>query len=110
MAGSGVPFLPAAVTGSEVMGLLERGIRCAKFFPARPVGGAAYLKALAGPFPDVVFCPTGGIDAASAPDYLALPNVACVGGSWMAPRDAVAGGRWDVVESLAKEAADLRSA
>lgn len=108
MAGSGLPFLPAAVTGSEVMGLLERGIRCAKFFPARPAGGTAYLRSLAGPFPDVLFCPTGGIDAAGAPDYLALANVACVGGSWMAPREAVADGRWDVVEALAKEAAALR--
>ncbi len=105
---SGLPFLPGVATASEVIGLVERGIAEAKFFPAQPAGGPAYLKALAGPLPMVRFCPTGGIDAGSAPAYLALPNVACVGGSWMVPRDALALGDWARVEKLAREAAALR--
>jgi 2-dehydro-3-deoxyphosphogluconate aldolase/(4S)-4-hydroxy-2-oxoglutarate aldolase len=82
------PLLPGAATASEVMALLERGITKAKFFPAEASGGVGALRALAGPFPQMRFCPTGGITAASAPDYLALPNVACVGGSWMIPQPA----------------------
>jgi 2-dehydro-3-deoxyphosphogluconate aldolase / (4S)-4-hydroxy-2-oxoglutarate aldolase len=105
---AGVPVLPAVATGSEVMTLLEAGLTHAKFFPAKPAGGIAYLNALAGPFPMVRFCPTGGIDAASAPDFLALPNVACVGGSWVTPADAVAAGDWDRVERLARAAAALK--
>jgi 2-dehydro-3-deoxyphosphogluconate aldolase / (4S)-4-hydroxy-2-oxoglutarate aldolase len=105
---SGVPALPAAATASEVMALLERGLTRAKFFPARPAGGIPYLKALAGPLPMVRFCPTGGIDLKTAPDFLALPNVVCVGGSWVTPADAVAGGDWDRIEQLAREAAALR--
>ena len=85
---AGAPLLPGAATASEVMALLERGITKAKFFPAEASGGVGALRALAGPFPQMRFCPTGGITAASAPDYLALPNVACVGGSWMIPRPA----------------------
>jgi 2-dehydro-3-deoxyphosphogluconate aldolase/(4S)-4-hydroxy-2-oxoglutarate aldolase len=104
---SGVPALPAAATASEVMALLERGLTRAKFFPARPAGGIPYLKALAGPLPMVRFCPTGGIDLKTAPDFLALPNVVCVGGSWVTPADAVAGGDWDRIEQLAREAAAL---
>ena len=107
---SSVPFLPGAGTSSEVMRLLERGYGCLKFFPAEPAGGVAYLQALAAPLPDARFCPTGGIDAARAPAYLALPNVVCIGGSWVAPRDAVAAGDWPAVTRLARAAAALRPA
>ena len=110
MLDSGVAALPAAATASEVIALLERGITNAKFFPARPAGGVPYLKSLAGPLPTVRFCPTGGIDLNTAPDFLALPNVACVGGSWVTPDDAVAAGDWGRVERLAREAAALRVA
>jgi 2-dehydro-3-deoxyphosphogluconate aldolase/(4S)-4-hydroxy-2-oxoglutarate aldolase len=103
-----VPFLPGAGTSSEVMRLLERGYGCLKFFPAEPAGGVAYLRALAAPLPDARFCPTGGIDAARAPAYLALPNVVCVGGSWVAPRDAVAAEDWPAITRLARAAAALR--
>jgi len=82
------PLLAGAVTASEVMALLERGITAAKFFPAEASGGVPALRALGAPFPQMRFCPTGGIDAESADDYLALPNVACVGGSWMIPQPA----------------------
>ncbi|WP_318218349.1 bifunctional 4-hydroxy-2-oxoglutarate aldolase/2-dehydro-3-deoxy-phosphogluconate aldolase [Streptomyces sp. SCL15-6] len=107
MRGSGVPFLPGVSTTSEVVALLERGVREMKFFPAEAAGGTAYLKALAAPLPQARFCPTGGIGPASAPDYLALPNVGCVGGSWMLPKDAVAGRDWARVEALARAAAGL---
>ncbi len=107
---SSVPFLPGAGTSSEVMRLLERGYGCLKFFPAEPSGGVAYLQALAAPLPGARFCPTGGIDAARAPAYLALPNVVCIGGSWVAPRDAVAVGDWPAVTRLALAAAALRPA
>jgi 2-dehydro-3-deoxyphosphogluconate aldolase/(4S)-4-hydroxy-2-oxoglutarate aldolase len=100
-----VPFLAGAVTASEVMVLLERGITAAKFFPAEASGGVPALRALAGPFPQMRFCPTGGIDAAKAHDYLALPNVACVGGSWMLPPPAVQSGDWERVRELAAAAA-----
>ncbi|MER7742149.1 bifunctional 4-hydroxy-2-oxoglutarate aldolase/2-dehydro-3-deoxy-phosphogluconate aldolase [Streptomyces sp. NPDC096538] len=105
---SGVPFLPGVSTASEVMALLERGVREMKFFPAQAAGGTAYLKSLAGPLPQARFCPTGGIGPDTAPEYLALPNVGCVGGSWMLPGDAVAARDWDRVERLAREAAALR--
>jgi 2-dehydro-3-deoxyphosphogluconate aldolase/(4S)-4-hydroxy-2-oxoglutarate aldolase len=108
MRASGVPFLPGVSTTSEVVALLERGVREMKFFPAQAAGGTAYLKSLAGPLPQARFCPTGGIGAATAPEYLALPNVGCVGGSWMLPEDAVAARDWDRVEALAREAAALR--
>ncbi|WP_328657158.1 bifunctional 4-hydroxy-2-oxoglutarate aldolase/2-dehydro-3-deoxy-phosphogluconate aldolase [Streptomyces sp. NBC_00334] len=107
MRASGVPFLPGVSTTSEVVALLERGVREMKFFPAEAAGGTAYLKALAAPLPQARFCPTGGITPASAPEYLALPNVGCVGGSWMLPKDAVAGRDWGRVEALAREAAGL---
>ncbi|MFG3131892.1 bifunctional 4-hydroxy-2-oxoglutarate aldolase/2-dehydro-3-deoxy-phosphogluconate aldolase [Streptomyces tendae] len=107
MRGSGVPFLPGVSTTSEVVALLERGVREMKFFPAEAAGGTTYLKALAAPLPQARFCPTGGISPASAPKYLALPNVGCVGGSWMLPKDAVADGDWGRVEALAREAAGL---
>jgi 2-dehydro-3-deoxyphosphogluconate aldolase/(4S)-4-hydroxy-2-oxoglutarate aldolase len=103
-----VPFLPGVSTASDVVGLLERDIGVAKLFPAEAVGGVATLRALAGPFPDVRFCPTGGIDLERAPAYLALPNVACVGGSWMLPRGAVRSGDWATVTRLARAAAALR--
>jgi 2-dehydro-3-deoxyphosphogluconate aldolase/(4S)-4-hydroxy-2-oxoglutarate aldolase len=107
MRGSGVPFLPGVSTTSEVVALLERGVREMKFFPAQAAGGTAYLRSLAGPLPQVRFCPTGGIGPDTAPDYLALPNVGCVGGSWMLPADAVAARDWGRVELLAREAARL---
>ncbi|RZB16478.1 bifunctional 4-hydroxy-2-oxoglutarate aldolase/2-dehydro-3-deoxy-phosphogluconate aldolase [Streptomyces sp. F001] len=107
MTASGVPFLPGVSTTSEVVALLERGVREMKFFPAQAAGGTAYLKSLAGPLPQARFCPTGGIGLASAPEYLALPNVGCVGGSWMVPEDAVAARDWGRIEELAREAAGL---
>ncbi|MEV0123598.1 bifunctional 4-hydroxy-2-oxoglutarate aldolase/2-dehydro-3-deoxy-phosphogluconate aldolase [Streptomyces sp. NPDC050703] len=108
MRGSGVPFLPGVSTTSEVVALLERGVTEMKFFPAEAAGGTAYLKSLGAPLPQARFCPTGGINAGKAPAYLALPNVGCVGGSWMLPADAVAAKDWARVESLAREAASLR--
>ncbi|MEU4096110.1 bifunctional 4-hydroxy-2-oxoglutarate aldolase/2-dehydro-3-deoxy-phosphogluconate aldolase [Streptomyces sp. NPDC026673] len=109
MAASGLPFLPGVSTASDVVALAERGVTELKFFPAEAAGGTAYLTALAGPLPRVRFCPTGGIDAERAPAYLALPNVACVGGSWMVPQDALRDRDWDRVEHLAREAAGLRA-
>lgn len=108
MKASGLPFLPGVSTTSEVVALLERGVTEMKFFPAEAAGGTAYLKALSAPLPQARFCPTGGISLASAPTYLALPNVGCVGGSWMVPGDAVAAKDWARVEQLAREASALR--
>jgi 2-dehydro-3-deoxyphosphogluconate aldolase/(4S)-4-hydroxy-2-oxoglutarate aldolase len=108
MAASGVAYLPGAATATEVMALAERGLKELKFFPAEAAGGVPYLKSLAGPLPDVRFCPTGGIRAATAPDYLALPNVGCVGGTWLTPADAITASDWRRVEKLAAEAAALR--
>lgn len=107
MKASGLPFLPGVSTTSEVVALLERGVTEMKFFPAEAAGGTAYLKALSAPLPQARFCPTGGISLASAPSYLALPNVGCVGGSWMVPGDAVAAKDWDRVARLTAEAAAL---
>ncbi|WP_405581700.1 bifunctional 4-hydroxy-2-oxoglutarate aldolase/2-dehydro-3-deoxy-phosphogluconate aldolase [Streptomyces sp. NBC_01092] len=107
MRASGVPYLPGVSTTSEVVALLERGVREMKFFPAEAAGGTAYLKSLNGPLPQARFWPTGGIGPAIAPDYLALPNVGCVGGSWMLPADAIAARDWGRVEALAREAAGL---
>jgi 2-dehydro-3-deoxyphosphogluconate aldolase/(4S)-4-hydroxy-2-oxoglutarate aldolase len=107
LAGSGVPFLPGTATVSEVMAVLEAGFSEMKFFPAEASGGAAYLKSLASPLPAARFCPTGGITAASAPAYLSLPNVGCVGGTWLTPTDALAAGDWDRVATLARDAAAL---
>ena len=104
---SDVPLLPGAVTASEVMAAMEEGYRFLKFFPAEAAGGAGYLKSLASPLTDVRFCPTGGVSASNARDYLGLPNVACVGGSWVAPSDAVASGDWGRIEELAREARGL---
>jgi 2-dehydro-3-deoxyphosphogluconate aldolase/(4S)-4-hydroxy-2-oxoglutarate aldolase len=105
MRASGLPFLPGVSTVSEVVALLERGVTDMKFFPAGAAGGTAWLKALASPLPAARFCPTGGIDAASAPAYLALPNVPCVGGSWVVPPDALAARDWGRVRELARAAA-----
>ena len=106
-AGGPLPYLPAIATASELMAALDAGFSTAKFFPAAQVGGVAALKALAGPFPQVRFCPTGGVDLASAPAYLALANVLCVGGSWIAPRETIAAGDFARIERLAREAAAL---
>lgn len=102
-----VPLLPGAATASEIMTLGDRGYRHLKFFPAEPAGGAQYLKALAGPLPHFRFCPTGGVSMANAAQYLALPNVPCVGGSWMAPKDMVERGDKVGLKKLAREAAAL---
>jgi 2-dehydro-3-deoxyphosphogluconate aldolase/(4S)-4-hydroxy-2-oxoglutarate aldolase len=106
-AGSEVPLLPGAVTPGEIMAARDAGLDFLKFFPAEQAGGAAFLKALASPIADVKFCPTGGISARNAADYLGLPNVVCVGGSWVAPDDMVAAGQWDAIEALAREASRL---
>ena len=103
----GLPLLPGAATATEIMGLLERGYGVQKFFPAEAVGGAAALKAIGGPLPQVRFCPTGGVSAANAHEFLALSNVACVGGSWIVPADAIAAGDWQRIEQLAAGAAAL---
>ncbi|MFE6028442.1 bifunctional 4-hydroxy-2-oxoglutarate aldolase/2-dehydro-3-deoxy-phosphogluconate aldolase [Streptomyces niveus] len=108
MRASGVPFLPGVSTTSEVVALLERGVSEMKFFPAEAAGGTAYLKSLSGPLPQARFCPTGGISLSSAPSYLALKNVGCVGGSWMLPPDAITSKDWARVEKLAREASALR--
>lgn len=105
-----IPFIPAVATASEIMHGLDRGHRRFKFFPAVPAGGIAALKAFGGPFPQVRFCPTGGIDAAAAPAFLTLSNVGTVGGSWMVPPDAVRGGGWERIGALARAAAALRKA
>lgn len=108
-ANSAVPFLPGVATAGEAMALAEEGYSYLKFFPAEPAGGIAYLRALGSPLPEIRFCPTGGIGAKNAPDYLALANVICVGGSWIAPADAVAGGDWGRITALSREAASLKS-
>jgi 2-dehydro-3-deoxyphosphogluconate aldolase / (4S)-4-hydroxy-2-oxoglutarate aldolase len=105
---SGLPFLPGAQTVSEAMALSDQGFRLMKFFPADQAGGLGWLKAVAAPLAGLKFCPTGGIGADTASSYLALPNVACIGGSWMAPRDAVAAGDWQKIERLAAAAANLK--
>ena len=104
-----LPILPGAVTGSEVMRLLHRGYSVQKFFPAAAAGGTAALAALAGPLPQVHFCPTGGISASNAVEYLAMPNTLCVGGSWVAPEALVANRDWRAIEELAQQAVELRS-
>ena len=100
-------LLPGAQSCSEIMALLEQGYELQKFFPAEAIGGAKALKAIGAPLPQVTFCPTGGITPALAQDYLALPNVACVGGSWVAPADLVAAGDWAAITALARDAAGL---
>ena len=95
------------MTPSDVIAARAAGFTELKLFPAQQAGGIGMLKALGGPFPDVVFCPTGGITPATAPDFLALGNVACIGGSWLTPKEAVAAGDWSAVSALAREAAHL---
>jgi 2-dehydro-3-deoxyphosphogluconate aldolase/(4S)-4-hydroxy-2-oxoglutarate aldolase len=108
-ADSAVPLLPGIATASEAMALIERGYRFAKFFPAEPAGGAAYLAALASPLPQLTFCPTGGITPESAPRYLKLPNVVCVGGSWMIRREHVEAGDFTAITAASAAAAALRA-
>ncbi len=103
----GLPLLPGAATATEIMVLLEKGYTVQKFFPAEQAGGAAYLKSIGSPIPQVKFCPTGGISLKIAPDYLGLKNILCVGGSWVAPKEAMAKGDWAEVTRLAREAASL---
>jgi 2-dehydro-3-deoxyphosphogluconate aldolase/(4S)-4-hydroxy-2-oxoglutarate aldolase len=103
----GLPLLPGVATGSEIMLAQEDGFTELKFFPAVQAGGLAMLKAWQGPFGEVKFCPTGGIQANNAHEFLALPNVACVGGSWIVPTDAIAAGDWARIEALAREASQL---
>jgi 2-dehydro-3-deoxyphosphogluconate aldolase / (4S)-4-hydroxy-2-oxoglutarate aldolase len=107
---SPVPLLPGAITPGEIMTARDAGLDFLKFFPAEQAGGAAFLKALASPFAGVRFCPTGGVSAGNAASYLALPNVICVGGSWVAPDNLVKAGDWGAIEALAREATALRKA
>ncbi len=104
-----LPLLPGATTPSEIMALLERGYTVQKFFPAEQAGGVAFLKSIGGPLPQVGFCPTGGISLKNARDYLGLENILCVGGSWVAPKEAMANGDWTAIANLAAEAAALRA-
>ncbi|TFY96547.1 bifunctional 4-hydroxy-2-oxoglutarate aldolase/2-dehydro-3-deoxy-phosphogluconate aldolase [Ramlibacter rhizophilus] len=104
----GLPLLPGVATGSEIMAAAEDGYTELKFFPAMQAGGVAMLKAWAGPFIDTRFCPTGGVNAANAREFLALPNVLCVGGSWLTPAEAVRAGEWARITALAREAVGLR--
>jgi 2-dehydro-3-deoxyphosphogluconate aldolase/(4S)-4-hydroxy-2-oxoglutarate aldolase len=103
---SEIALIPGIATVSEMMRALDSGINCLKFFPAEASGGAAALKAFAGPFPDVAFCPTGGIGLHNIDDYLALPSVVTVGGSWLTPETLLAAGDWDGITALAREACD----
>ena len=104
----GLPLLPGVATASEVMAANADGLNFLKFFPAVQAGGVAMLKALGGPFPDVVFCPTGGLTPETAPQFLALPNVKVCGGSWLTPADAVAAGDWGRITALARATHALR--
>jgi 2-dehydro-3-deoxyphosphogluconate aldolase/(4S)-4-hydroxy-2-oxoglutarate aldolase len=108
--GARFPLLPGVMTPAELMAARNAGFSVLKLFPAQQAGGIGMLQALGAPFPDVRFCPTGGITRATAPDYLALANVVCVGGSWVAPRAMMAAGDWAGIEALARDAAALRKA
>lgn len=110
LAGAAIPAMPGCATASEAIALASRGFAIVKFFPAGPSGGPAWLKSIAGPLPELRFCPTGGVDAANAGTYLALNNVVCVGGSWMAPAEAIAAGDFARIARLAREAAALGGA
>lgn len=109
LAASGVAALPGSGTLSEMVALMEMGFREMKFFPAEAAGGRDYLKSVAGPIPELRFCPTGGVTPANAAEYLALPNVMCVGGSWVTPKSALAARDWAEITRLSKEAAGLRA-
>jgi 2-dehydro-3-deoxyphosphogluconate aldolase/(4S)-4-hydroxy-2-oxoglutarate aldolase len=104
----GLPLLPGAATTSEIMALLERGYTVQKFFPAEQSGGVTFLKSIGSPIPQVKFCPTGGINLKNASDYLSLENTLCVGGSWVAPREAIISKNWTAINKLATEAKRLR--
>ena len=104
---SGLPLLPGVMTPSEVMAAREAGFRQLKLFPALQAGGVGMLNAIGGPFPDITFCPTGGISIETAPQFLACKNVACVGGSWLTPKDAIEAGDWARITALAKAASAL---
>jgi 2-dehydro-3-deoxyphosphogluconate aldolase/(4S)-4-hydroxy-2-oxoglutarate aldolase len=107
MQAEGLPFLAGCSTVSDMLRLLERGVTEAKLFPATAVGGVALLRAVYGPLPQLRFCPTGGITAATAPEFLAQPNVGCVGGTWLTPSSALAAKDWDLVRALAQQASEL---
>jgi len=102
-----VPFLPGAATPSEVMQLAAKGFKFLKFFPAEAAGGVPMLKSIFGPLPQVKFCPTGGVSLNSAPNYLTLPNVVCVGGSWMLDKELIANKDWQAIEELARQASEV---
>lgn len=104
---SDVPLLPGIATPSEAMNLYTQGFTHMKFFPAESAGGVSMVKSIGGPLPQITFCPTGGINLEKAPSYLALPNVACVGGTWMIPKNLVAEKKWQEIEGLARQAANL---
>ncbi|WP_425408459.1 bifunctional 4-hydroxy-2-oxoglutarate aldolase/2-dehydro-3-deoxy-phosphogluconate aldolase [Hyphococcus sp.] len=104
---SGAPALPGVATASEAMAAADAGFRSLKFFPAEPAGGVDYLKSLSGPLPDIAFCPTGGVSPERAPKYLSLPNVACVGGTWVATKSMIENGEWDTVMTNARRAAQF---
>jgi len=106
--GARFPLLPGVMTPTELITARAAGFNVLKLFPAQQAGGVGMLQALGAPFPDVLFCPTGGITRATAPEYLALPNVVCVGGSWVAPKAMLAAGDWSGIEALARDAASLR--
>jgi len=110
LAEASVPALPGCATVSEAMALAARGFRVLKFFPAEASGGTAWLKSVAAPLPDIKFCPTGGIDGKNIAAYLGCPNVLAVGGSWVAPKDAIAAGDFARITRLAREASTLRAA
>jgi 2-dehydro-3-deoxyphosphogluconate aldolase/(4S)-4-hydroxy-2-oxoglutarate aldolase len=104
---STIPFLPGAATPSEVMNLAAHGFKFLKFFPAEAAGGTAMIKSIGGPLPDITFCPTGGISLATAPDYLALNNVICVGGTWMLDKQLIENKDWQAIETLARQACEV---
>lgn len=103
-----IPFLPGAATPSEVMKLASHGFKFLKFFPAEAAGGTAMLKSIGGPLPQVTFCPTGGISLATAPNYLALSNVICVGGTWMLDKQLIENKDWQAIEALARQASEIK--
>lgn len=105
---SGLPLLPGVMTPSDVIAARSAGFKQLKLFPAQQAGGIGMLKAMFGPFPDVMFCPTGGVAEETAPQFLALPNVACVGGSWLTPKAAIQSGDWNQITQLAARATALR--
>jgi 2-dehydro-3-deoxyphosphogluconate aldolase / (4S)-4-hydroxy-2-oxoglutarate aldolase len=106
--GARFPLLPGVMTPTELIAARAAGFNVLKLFPAQQAGGVAMLQALGAPFPDVLFCPTGGVTRATAAEYLSLPNVVCVGGSWLAPKAMLAAGDWSGIEALARDAASLK--